>query len=591
MNYDWLEFVNKIKYAADIEDVISPYLDLKRAGRNLTGLCPFHLEKTPSFVVYSESQSFYCFGCGTGGDTITFIMKQENLEYTEALKYLAQKYNIPFPEKGEDNRNAKLKQRILAANVEAARFFNKMLYSEHGKKGLEYLLNRGISQKSITVFGLGFAPDSWDSLKNYLFTKNFTMEELTAANLISRSQKGTYYDQFRNRIIFPIIDLRKNVIAFGGRVLDDSRPKYLNSSDTLAFKKSNNLFSLNFAKNINSKAIILAEGYMDVIAIWQAGFQGVVAALGTAFTAEQARLLSKYTDEVIIAYDSDAAGQLATSKASSLLSQAGLDTKVLVLNDAKDPDEYIKKFGAERFSLLLDASKDVFSHKIANLKRIYDISSIEGKTKYIHECVKMLTECTDAIEREVYAAKIAEDTQTSKSVILKSTTDLIDKNNKSKKYKDRREMLSGKEFYTDRTSPEKSDNLKQATAEENLLWFIMKNPDCFSEISTKITTDDFITSWGKRVFTVISDIMRTDAAYDKLELTLLSGTLNETDLSKLAGILAKKSGMNNMKIQLNDYIKILLENKEKKSDDDLSKMSPEEIQKYIMQKRGNQSGQ
>ena len=586
MNYHWDDFKNKVKYAADIEEIISRYVNLKRAGRKMTGLCPFHLEKTPSFVVYTDSQSFHCFGCRESGDVITFVMKQENLEYAEAVRFLAQVYSIPVPEKDDSGHDFSFRQRILDANIEAARFFHQNLLNEQGKDAFEYLTSRGISHKTIVAYGIGYAADSWDSLKNHLFDKKFTMRELTAANLVVRSQKGTYYDQFRNRVIFPIMDLRKNVIAFGGRVLDDSKPKYLNSSETPVFKKRSNLYALNLAKDAKTKTFILAEGYMDVIAMYQAGFKAAVAALGTAFTAEQAKQLKKYADEVVIAYDSDEAGIKASNDASELLSKAGMNVRMLELKDAKDPDEYIKKYGREKFALLLTGSADIFSYKLAQLRRIYDISSIEGKTKYIRECVKLLTKCFDPIEREVCAAKIAEETEMSKATILESAASLMMKNAKAKKTRERREMLAGKEHYLDRTSPEKAGNLKQATAEENLIWFIVKNPECYESAASKLKQDDFVTSWGKSVFTSLKDVLESDTEQTQgpLELIRFSGIISEEHKAKLSEILAKRSEFVSAASQADDYINALVTNKNKKDDKALEAMEPEEILSYQMEK-------
>ena len=305
-------FISELKARNDIEEVISSYVNVKRRGRNLVGLCPFHSEKTPSFTVYPDSQSFYCFGCGAGGDVVTFVKKIENLDYIEAVKSLAQRAGLAMPEDGYDDSYAKLKTRVLEINRETARFYHQCLISPVGKKALEYLRGRGLSDNTIRRFGLGFAPESWDAVIKHLRGKGFTFDEMAAAAVAVKSARGSYYDQFRGRVIFPIIDIRGNVIAFGGRLMDGQGPKYLNSPDTPVFKKSRNLFALNYAKSSKESALILAEGYMDVVALHQAGFTNAVATLGTALTAEQARMISQYAAEVVIAYDSDGAGQKAT---------------------------------------------------------------------------------------------------------------------------------------------------------------------------------------------------------------------------------------------------------------------------------------
>lgn len=338
-------FLEQLRANTDIESVISPYVNLRRRGKNLVGLCPFHNEKTPSFTVYPENGSFYCFGCGVGGDVITFVRRMENLDYMEAVKQLADRAGMALPEDGYDDTLAKKRTAVLAANRAAAKFFHSQLFTDRGRHALNYFLDRGLTMETIRHFGLGFAPDDWRALKNHLNEQGFDDILLESANLLRRSDKNgkvSYYDNFRNRVMFPIIDPRGNVIAFGGRVLDDSKPKYINTSDTLVYKKSNGVFALNFAKNGNDGKLIIAEGYMDVIALHQAGFTNAVACLGTALTKEQANLLSRYADEIILSYDADEAGQKATARALGIFGTTGMEIKVLRLTGGKDPDEIIK---------------------------------------------------------------------------------------------------------------------------------------------------------------------------------------------------------------------------------------------------------
>ncbi|MEG2074569.1 MAG: DNA primase, partial [Angelakisella sp.] len=359
-------FLNELKYRCDIEQTNSSYLPLRRRGRNLTGLCPFHSEKTPSFTVYPENQSFFCFGCGAGGDIISFIKRIENLDYIEAVRFLAQRAGMEMPENAEDGSH-KLRLKIQEMNREAAKYYHTMLMADCGKAARTYLIGRGMTKAMVTKFGVGYAPDGWQGLADHLRAKGYTNDEMAAAALVSHGKNGGVYDSFRDRVIFPIIDLRGGVIGFGGRVMQGSGPKYLNSSDTLVFKKSRNLFALNLAKSTKRKQILLAEGYMDVISIYQAGFDNAVATLGTALTEEQARLISGYTSEVVIAYDSDGAGQTATKRAVDILERVGLKLKILSMAGAKDPDEYIKKFGAERFELLIEGSKSSLDFEISKL--------------------------------------------------------------------------------------------------------------------------------------------------------------------------------------------------------------------------------
>ena len=418
-------FINELKYQCYIEDIVGGYVNLKRAGRNLKGLCPFHSEKTPSFTVYPENGSYYCFGCGSGGDVITFIRNIENLDYVEAVRFLAAKVGMTVPEEETDNGTAKLKTRILEANRLSARFFHENLI--HTPQALAYIRDRGLTDRTIRHFGLGFAKNSWDDLHHFLRSKGYSDEELYQAALISKGRNGSYYDQFRNRFMFPIIDVRGNVIGFGGRVLDDSKPKYLNSADTPVFKKSRNLFALNFAKNTKERSLILGEGYMDVIAMHQAGFTNAVATLGTSLTADQARMISQYAKEVIIAYDSDSAGQTATKRALSLFEETGIKVRILSIPDAKDPDEYIKRFGATRFKLLLEGCSNAIEFELAKAKANFDLETADGKVGYLKEAAKVLAGIRSPVEIDVYAAKIAGETEVSKEAVKLQVQDYMKK--------------------------------------------------------------------------------------------------------------------------------------------------------------------
>ncbi len=338
-------FIQQLKQSCDMERIVSGYLPLKKKGRYLVGLCPFHSEKSPSFYVYPQNQSFYCFGCGAGGDVITFIRRIENLEYMEAVKLLADRCGLELPmDSDQSDARSMLKKRVLEINRESARFFHSCLMSEQGRQAYEYLISRGRDRKTIRHFGLGYAPAGWDGLLNHLRAKGFSDNDMLEANVVTKGKYGPH-DRFSNRVIFPIIDLRGNVVACGGRALDDKGAKYLNSSDTPVFKKSKTLFALNFAKTSKRPGLILAEGYMDVIAIHQAGFDNAVATLGTALTEEQARLISQYAERVVLAYDSDGPGQAATKRAMNIFDEVGVKVSVLSMTGAKDPDEFIKKYG------------------------------------------------------------------------------------------------------------------------------------------------------------------------------------------------------------------------------------------------------
>lgn len=396
------DFISEIRNANPIENFIGSYVSLKKSSRNYVCNCPFHSERTPSFTVFTDTQNFYCFGCHAGGDVITFTMKMENLEFIDALKFLAQKSNIPFPEKNANSsQNHQKKTRIYEMNRLTANFFYNNLLRGSNRAGLNYFISRGISAKTIKKYGLGFASDSWNDLTNFLLSKGYNEDEIIDAWLGKRSQNGKLYDIFRNRVIFPIVDLHKNVIGFGGRVLDDSKPKYLNTGATSVFDKGSNLFSLNHAKAFKNQKFILCEGYMDVISLNQAGFETAVATLGTALTPSQARILKSYASETILSYDSDEAGQNATKKAINILSTVHATTKILQINGAKDPDEFIKKFGAERFRKLIDNAEDANNFMIDSFANGIDINSESEKKLFLNKSAEYTAGIESSIEREM----------------------------------------------------------------------------------------------------------------------------------------------------------------------------------------------
>ena len=425
------DFIQQIRDHNEIESVISGYMELRRRGKTLTGLCPFHNEKTPSFTVYPETNSYYCFGCGAGGDVVTFIRNIENLDYIEAIKLLADRSGLKMPDAEYDDSASNLRRRVFEANRAAARFYHETLYKEEGKQQLSYLLNRGVSPAMIKHFGLGAAPDDWHALENALREQGFRRDELVAANLLRVSEKDGkryYYDAFRAKVMYPVIDLRGNVVAFGGRVLDNSKPKYINTSDTLVYKKSKELFALNFAKNGNERKLILCEGYMDVIALHQAGYTNAVAGLGTALTPEQVSLISRYADEVALCYDSDEAGQKAVRAAMSLFSKTGVKVKIIRLSGGKDPDEIIKTHGKEMFSKLLDKADNDTEYKLSKLREKYIVETDDGKLNFLREASKLLV-YSDSIERDVYALRLADELGVSKDAILQQISQLARKEN------------------------------------------------------------------------------------------------------------------------------------------------------------------
>ena len=493
-------FIQELTAKNDIESVVSSYVSLKRRGRNLVGLCPFHGEKTPSFNLYPETASFYCFGCGAGGDVITFIKRIENLSYIDAVKFLADRVGMTMPEHTFDDGAAKQRVRILEANREAARLYHKCLYSETGKTALDYYHRRGYTDATIRHFGLGYAPDSFWFLRDELRKKGFHDEELRAAWLCGRSQKGSIYDLFRNRVMIPIIDVRGNVIAFGGRVLDDSKPKYLNSGETPVFKKTNNLFALNFAKQSGQKQLILCEGYMDVIALHQAGFTNAVAALGTSFTADHARLMARYTDEAILIFDADAAGQKGAQRAIGLLRDTGINIRLVSIPDGKDPDEFIKNNGPERFKLLLERSANDVEYRLIEVGKRHLLTTSDGKVNYLKDATALLAELHNPLEREVYATRLATELGVSKENVLLQINNQIKRRRKQQQERQMSQIVRRAETMQGKANPEAAKAVRGASAEEALLGILLLNPEFLATIEKELQPEQMITAFNRRLY-------------------------------------------------------------------------------------------
>lgn len=571
-------FIEDLKFHCDIESVVSSYVNLKRNGRILKGLCPFHSEKTPSFTVYPESQSFYCFGCGTGGDVVTFIKKIENIEYIEALKFLAEKNNIPFPEDNFNNEAGELKSQILAVNRETARFYHNVLRTEQGKPALDYLLNRGLSPKTIVKFGLGFAPDTWDSLRNHLLSKGFSEYVMSQAFLIKMNNGKKSYDVFRNRVMFPIIDLRGNVIAFGGRIMQGDGPKYLNSGDTPVFKKSRNLFALNIAKSTKEPRLILSEGYMDVIALHQANFDNAVATLGTALTPEQARIISNYTEEVAICYDSDEAGQKATKRAIKLFDETGVKIKVISIKDAKDPDEFIKKNGAARFKILIEGSKSAVDFEIDKLLEKYDTNLASEKVLFLSEFCKFICDGIGPIEQDVYISKIANQLSVDKDAISSQVQAEFKKRLKQKKYSENKNLkIFSEQNPINAKDLQRSKNIKYALAEDNLMAILIKNEDYFKKL-TDLTPSEFITDSNREIYKVIYSRLSEGKSID---LSCISALLNDQQISHLSYIIASSSGKNYDLDNAEEFIKTIKSFDNYKDPSNILNATDEDLSKYI----------
>ena len=557
-------FLQELRMRNPIEEVAASYVNLKRTGRNLVGLCPFHSEKTPSFTVYPDSDSFFCFGCSTGGDTITFIKQIENLDYLEAVRFLAQRAGLTVPEGTVDDSMAKLRRRVMEANVEAARYYHKTLYSEKGAKALQYLYDRKLSDATIKRFGLGYAPDAWDSLIRELGAKGFKTGELVAANLALQSRTGGYIDIFRNRVMFPIIDLRGNVIAFGGRVMEaKASRKYVNTSDTVVYKKSQNVFALNLAKNEKSEELILAEGYMDVISLHQAGFRTAIASLGTAFTAEQAQLISRYAKQVVVSYDADEAGRLATSKAIPLLKKAGLAVRVLTIPDGKDPDDYIKTHGAVRFKNLLEQTPNDMEYRLSLLRsRHNNCATDTDRIAFLKEATELLAALSSAIERDVYASRLSQELSIEKAAILEQLKLVRRRRGRSEQREEMRKLSRPNAGVRDEVNPERALNLRAASAEEALIAYIMRNPDKVKGLSEKIQAEDMVTQFNRNVYAAVLSRFKENRDFSP---TSLSSEFDTAQMSRVALILAKHAEASNNIEEAAAYIDIIRQEREKLS--------------------------
>ena len=514
------EIIEEIVARTDINDIIGSYVTLKRAGSNMNGLCPFHSERTPSFTVFSKSNSFYCFGCGAGGDAISFIMRAENLDYPSAIEFLANRVGVTIPQDKNEIANMGMsRKRVYEMNLASAKFFRENLFDkEVGHEAMNYLAGqRKLSTAVIKRFGLGFAPNNFWALTNHMRSLGFTEQELIDGFLCGRSQKsGKLYDYFRNRVIFPIIDVTGNVIAFGGRVMDDSKPKYLNSSDTPGFKKSKNLFALNYAKNHCSEQIILCEGYMDVIALHSAGVENAVATLGTALTAEQARMLTKYTKKVILLYDSDDAGQKATDRAIQILNEVGLEVRILKLNNAKDPDEYIRKFGAERFKALLGESRTGFDFKVSRAIAGLDLSLPDDKIKASKAICDIIADSSSSVEREVFLAKASEMLKLPIDVLRNNVELTIKKRVKEYKQNESKQAQMSIKHIGDRVNPDAIKNIQANALEETILGLLLIYDEYRQGIingKINLTADDFVTAFGQKVFNAIIEVAKFNGEF------------------------------------------------------------------------------
>ena len=534
-------FIDELVARNPIEDVVGQYVNLKRSGANMFGLCPFHGEKTASFSVAPDKGIYYCFGCHKGGGVINFQMEVEGLSYPDAVRALAKRVGMTVPEDEQYQSRYRQQERLWALHKEAARFFHSQLYAPVGKTALEYALGRGMSKAILTTFGVGYAPDSWDSLVKAMRAKGYTDQELTDSGLVTVSQKnGNLFDRFRDRLMFPIIDVRGNVIGFGGRIMNDkdkSAAKYLNSPETLIFNKRKNLFALNLAKKSKLGYLILVEGYMDAIALHQYGFDCAVASLGTALTEDGANLLSRYTEQVVLIYDGDEAGQNATKRAIPILEKAGLQVKVLQMRDAKDPDEFLKKFGADRFKLLLEESSNRVEYQLNAIRKKYDLRDDDQKVKFLQESAELISSLGSSVQREVYGNRVAEEAGISGDAMKLEVSRAYKRRVYQEKKKQEKINLAPAKNLQPRERSIRYDNLRSALAEEMVLAQILLEPALLSEIPD-LTAEMFSSAMLGKAFSQLSQRYQQG-----LEVSL-SGLTDFTaeEMAHLAGITQRQRG-------------------------------------------------
>jgi len=575
-------FLQELKYKNDMSEVASSYVNLKRRGKNMIGLCPFHNEKTPSFNIYPENGSFYCFGCNTGGDVITFIMRIENLDYIEAVRFLAQRSGLHLPEEGIDNSMSRLRTRILEVNRETARFYHSMLLSDEGQIGLNYLRRRKLDMHIIKRFGLGYSPSGGFRLVNHLKERGYTPNEMIQANVAGLSRNKNLYDRFKSRVMFPIIDLRGNVVAFGGRILTDEKPKYINTSDTPVYHKSSGLFAMNIAKNNTDRQLILAEGYMDVIALHRAGFTGAVASLGTALTAEQSRVLARYADEVVICYDADEAGQRATARAIPILKSAGLFVKVLTLPGNKDPDEFMDRHGENgpvRFKALLEECGNDIEYKLHRLRGQHNLETADGRHRYLLAAAEVLACVEDILARDIYAGGLSQETDVNKASIM----DMADKIAQVQKKKKRQQQVKAQNEIPMAKSvinKEKKENTRIANAEEGIITYLFQNQDQIPYIREKLPEEKMVTAFNRRVYSLLLGKTIHDGPQAELFLTDFSAELTTDEMSELARILARGSTVSVRKVDAEEFIRVIMGGAGFSSPTEIKSASDEDLENY-----------
>lgn len=548
------QFLDELTARCDIADVVADYVPLQRKSGRLWGLCPFHGEKTPSFSVSPDRQMFYCFGCHKGGGVISFIMEIENLTFPDAVRLLAQRAGMEVPEEGDSDDFRRKRQRLLALNKEAARFFHGQLSSPACAAGARYLFEtRRLSHGIATRFGLGAIPDGWDNLIRAMADRGYEKSDLLDAGLAVRGQNGRIYDRFRNRVIFPIIDLRGDVIGFGGRVLDDGTPKYLNSPDTMIFNKSRNLFALNLARKSKLGRIILTEGYMDTISLHQAGFDCAVASLGTALTPDHAQLLARYTKEVVISYDGDGAGVSAAQRAIPMLEATGLKVRVLRMKGAKDPDEFLKKYGHDAFQRLLDQSENHVEYRLGRILDQYDLTDDAQKVEFLRAAVELVASLPSPVEREVYGARCAETAGIAADAMNQEVRQALSRRlRKEKKRQERKDLTPAVQLQPDSRAMRYA-NVRSARAEEGILRLVLLDHTLFRKLEP-LSAERFSAPILGRAYGLLKERWRDGQT---VSLPALTGALTPEEMSHLTGVLNQPESLANSEAALQDYIDII----------------------------------
>lgn len=575
-------FLTELAARNPIEDVVGQYVSLRRSGANLFGLCPFHGEKTASFSVAPDKGIYYCFGCHKGGSVINFEMEIEGLSYPDAVRALAKRVGMEVPDDDQYQNRYRQQERLWALSKDAARFFNAQLYAPSGAEGLAYAQKRGMPKSTLTKFGVGFAPNSWTDLCDAMRAKGYTEEELKESGLVSVSQKnGRIYDRFRNRLMFPIIDVRGNVIGFGGRVMDNSTPKYLNSPETIIFNKRKNLFALNLAKKSKLGYMILVEGYMDAVALHQYGFDCAVASLGTSLTEEHAALLSRYTEQVMLIYDGDEAGQNATKRAIPMLEKAGLQVKVLQMREAKDPDEFLKKFGADRFRLLLEESSNRVEYQLNAILKKYHLTEDDERVRFIAEAAEFICTLNNAVQREIYGNRAAEAAGISAEAMKIEVNKAFKRRIAREKKKQERIDLSPSANHQPKERTIRYDNVKSAMAEEGIIAMLLREP-ALAAACGGLSQEQFSSKLLGNVFTQLLDCYAQGAEISLAALTDLSAE----EMSHIAQVMQQHDGPVSEQA-LADCIRIIrVEHQTRTAKDEKSDDGLLALQKQMLARKG-----